>query len=179
MSRIVAGAFAVCLVIAGCTNAGNDSESDVAPTSVDDDRPPTATDFDRALPEGDEPEVLGPLGQTQVDVETDDGAVQIGAAAVPDVVDDAFPIPSDLQVQISSQEGDVAGFSGVSQLTFDDLVDFYETTLPAAGYEAELGRFVDGVVAVFDFSGRDGEGQVAISTAPGGGHSVLVTFTAS
>ncbi len=105
--------------------------------------------------------MLGPLGETQVDVETDDGVVQIGAADVPDVVDDSFPIPSDLQVQISSQEGAVAGFSGVTELAFGDLVDFYESALPAAGYESELGRFVDGVVAVFDFSGPAGEGQVA------------------
>ena len=151
---------------------------EVAATSTLDE-PPTSEDFDRSLPEGDEPEVLGPLGDTQVDVETDDGGVQIGEASVPDTVDDSFPLPADLAVQIASEAGAVSGFSGVSQLSFGELVDFYETELPAADYRSTRSRFVDDVVAVFDFEGSAGTGQVAISSAPGGGHSVLVTFTAT
>jgi hypothetical protein len=131
---------------------------------------------DRILPEGDEPEVFGPLGETDAEFETDDGRVQIGSADVPDAVAESFPIPDGFEVQLSSQAGTQAGFSGVTDMTFDELVNFYEIELPPAGYEFERSRFVEGVVAVYDFEGPDGAGQVAISSAPGGGHSVLVTF---
>lgn len=130
----------------------------------------------RILPEGDEPEVLGPLGETEAEFQTEDGLVQIGSAEVPDAVADSFPIPDGLEIQVSSQAGEEAGFSGVTDMTFDDLVAFYESELPAAGYELDRSQSVDGVVAVFDFDGPDGSGQLAISSAPGGGNSVLVTF---
>lgn len=131
---------------------------------------------DRIFPEGDEPTVLGPLGATDAEFETDDGLIQIGSADVPDAVADSFPIPDDVDVQLASQTGTQAGFNGVTDLTFVELVSFYENELPAAGYEVERSSFVDGVVAVFDFEGADGSGQLAISSAPGGGHSLLVTF---
>ena len=140
---------------------------------------PTSTDFGRTLPEGDEPEVLGPLGETDVVVETEDGSVQIGSAAVPESIDGQFPLPADFEAQIASQQGDVSGLSGVSSLSFEDLVDFYAVELPASGYAVEAGQFVEGVVAVYDFTGAQGAGQLAISSAPGGGHSVLVTFTSN
>ena len=64
----------------------------------------------------------------------------------------------------------------MSELSFADLVEFYEAELPGGGYSSERSQFVDGVVAVIDFTGPEGTGQVAISSAPGGGRSVLVTF---
>ena len=175
------------VVLLGCTSGSDDDTTEpsappstaVVVQSTEPEGPPTSDDFDRSLPEGDDPEVLGPLGETQIDVETEDGGVQIGSASVPDAVDDAFPLPDDLVVQIASESGAVSGFSGVSQLSFAELVEFYEIALPAAGYESTRSRFVDDVVAVFDFEGPAGDGQVAVSSAPGGGRSVLVTFTAS
>lgn len=131
---------------------------------------------DRILPEGDDPEVFGPLGETEAEFETEDGRVQIGSGDVPDAVADSFPIPDGLVVQLSSQEGTQAGFSGVTDTAFDELVAFFESELPAAGYDLEPSRFVDGVVAVYDFESPDGSGQLAISSAPGGSHSVVVTF---
>lgn len=131
---------------------------------------------DRIIPEGDEPDVLGPLGETEAEFETDDGLVQIGSADVPDVVADNFPIPEGVDVQLSSQVGSQAGFSGVTDMSFGELVTFYETAFASAGYEFDRSRFVDGVVAVVAFDGPEGSGQVAISSAPGGGRSLLVTF---
>jgi hypothetical protein len=165
--------LATALVVVGLA-AGCSVDSD---TSTDEttDRPMPAGE-DRDFPEGDEPEVFGPLGETEADFETEEGVVQIGSADVPDAVADSFPIPIDVDVQLSSQEGTQAGFSGVTDMTFAELVTFYEDELPAAGYEVERSRFVDDVVAVYDFEGPDGSGQLAISSAPGGGHSILVTF---
>ena len=121
--------------------------------------------------------MLGPLGETEAEFATEDGVVQVGAAEVPAAVAPSFPLPDDLVVQIASSTGSNSGFSGVSERSFDDLVEFYGSALPAAGYVADRSQFVDGVVAVIDFDGPDGTGQVAISSAPGGGQSVLVTFT--
>jgi hypothetical protein len=175
-------------VAPGCSSDGESSATSTEPsrasatptepppTETLGDGPPTATDFDRSLPSGDEPEVLGPIGSTNVEFETDEGRVQIGAADVPVGVASSFPVPDDLVVQIASEQDGESGFSGVSQRSFDELVELYEVGLPAAGYEAERSRFVDGVVAVIEFAGADGSGQVAISSAPGGGSGVLVTF---
>jgi hypothetical protein len=160
--------------VAGCSGSDDGTNTADVQSSVERSLPP---EEDRPLPEGDEPEVLGPLGETEVEFETDDGAVQIGAAEVPAAVADNFPIPDDLMVQIASQAGDDAGFSGVTELTFEELVAFYDIELDTAGYESSRTRWVDGVVAVYEFGGPEGTGSVAISSAPGGGRSVLVTFT--
>lgn len=129
------------------------------------------------LPEGDEPETLGPLGDTEVELDTDEGSVQIGSAEVPEELPDSFPLPDDLVVRLASVTTDALGFSGSTALGFDELVDFYADGLPDAGYETEQLQLVDGAVAVFGFEGPDGTGQVAISSTPGGGgHDVLVTF---
>ncbi len=177
----VLGAAMLLVASTGCSSENEAVEaSTTAPgvtssvTSVPDEPP---TEFDRSLPEGAEPQVLGPLGETEAEFTTDDGVVQVGAAEVPASVDPSFPLPADLLVQIASSTGSDAGFSGVSAQSFADLVDFYESALPAAGYIADRSQFVDGVVAVLDFDGPDGSGQVAISGAPGGGQSILVTFT--
>jgi len=167
----VAGVIGVLAVIAfGCT----DDDPVAVETTVARSLPPGV---DRPLPEGDEPEVFGPLGETEVELETDEGVVQIGAGDVPAVVADGFPLPDDLVVQLASQAGDDGGFSGVSDVGFEELVDLYAVELVAAGYEVEQTQLVEGVVAVFEFTGPDGSGSVAITTAPGGGRNILVTFT--
>lgn len=177
----------LCLVV-GC--AADDGPSSGSPPSGSTAQPdesaaaesgsetsiPVSSIVDRVLPVGDEPDVLGPLGETDVEFETDDGSVQIGEAEVPEVVGDDFPVPGGLDIQLASASGDDAGFSGVTDSTFDELLDFFEAELPAAGYDVVRSQFVDGTVAVIDFSGGSGNGQLAISSAPGGGRSVLVTF---
>ncbi len=188
MTRCRAGfalVAALCLGV-GCT--ADDGPSG-APTSTAQPVESTATESaselsipvssivsDRVLPVGDEPDVLGPLGETDVEFDTEDGSVQIGEAEVPEAVDDDFPIPDGLDIQLASSSGDDAGFSGVTDSTFDELLDYFETELPVAGYDVARSQFVDGTVAVIDFSGPSGTGQLAISSAPGGGRSVLVTF---
>ena len=118
------------------------------------------------LPEGRAPEVLGPIGKTDIEYETEDGVVQIGVAEVPEEVSSSFPLPPDLDVQISSTSGSDAGFSGVSELSFDDLVEFFNTELPLAGYTISEDQLVAGVVAVYEFDGPDGNGQIAIRRLP-------------
>lgn len=161
-------------VLAGCTSGADTAAETTTPQSMPDGEDGVEPEADE--PEADEPEVFGPLGETEAEFETEDGRVQIGSADVPDAVADSFPLPDSLVVQLSSQEGTQAGFSGVTDMTFDQLVDFFESELPQAGYELEQVSVVEGVVAVYDFGGPDGTGQLAISSAPGGGHSVLVTF---
>jgi hypothetical protein len=167
---VVLAAFGV-LVVAGCSSDGDQTAETTQPVRS------LPEGEDRVLPQGDEPEVLGPLGETEAEFETENGLVQVGSADVPDVVASSFPLPDDIDVQLASSTSEQAGFSGVTQLGFAELVGFYDIELPAAGYESTRSRFVDGVVAVYDFDGPDGAGQVAISSAPGGGHSVLVTFS--
>ncbi len=159
------------LAVAGCSSDGDQSAETTEPVRS------LPEGEDRLLPKGDEPVVLGPLGETEVEFETDDGLVQVGSAEVPDLVASSFPLPDDIDVQLASESGDQAGFSGVTQLTYAALIDFYDTELRAAGYDSTRSQFVDGVVAVYDFDGADGAGQLAISSAPGGGHSLLVTFS--
>jgi hypothetical protein len=151
--------------------------SPVASSPVADDSNPVESVLDeQELPDGGEPQVLGPLSQADAEFETEGGGVSLGDAEVPDAVSASFPVPDGLDVQLASQVGEAAGFSGVTDLGFDALVAFYDTELPAAGYESTRSQFVDAVIAVYDFDGPDGSGQVAISSAPGGGHSVLVTY---
>ncbi len=169
VTRLVAIGLVAVGILVGCTSGNDDATESTTVRSMPEGE-------ERILPDGDEPDVFGPLGETEAEFETEDGVVQIGAADVPDAVADSFPIPDGIEVQLSSQVGAEAGFSGVTDMSFDELVTFYEMELPAAGYEFDRSQFVDGVVAVYDFEGPDGSGQLAISSAPGGGHSVLVTF---
>lgn len=188
--RAVAG-VAIALVAVGCTGGdASETGSEQAPVTVEAETVPT-TDVsgddeagqgadeptDRTLPEGGDPDTLGPLGETEVELTTDEGNVQIGSADVPDQVPESFPIPDDLVVRLASETDEAAGFSGSTALDFDAVVVFYEEGLEAAGYEVEQRQFIDGTVAVFAFSGPEGRGDVAISSTPGGpGQDVLVTF---
>jgi len=175
---VVLVACATVVATSGCSSTSDDNATGSVPSSAD--LPgsiPVESILDgRILPEGDEPQVLGPLGQTDAEFETEDGAISIGDADVPDAVSASFPLPEGLDVQLASQAGGAAGFSGVTDLDFDDLLAFYDSEFPAAGYESKRSQFVDGVIAVSDFDGLDGSGQVAITSAPGGGRSVPVTY---
>lgn len=119
----------------------------------------------------------GALGDADVEVVTDAGTIQIGVAEVPAGVSDTFPIPDDLDVQLSSATGTDFGFSGVSAMAVADLATFYENGLIAAGYEITARQEIVGVLAVYTFERGQEAGQVAISEAPGSaGSSVLVTI---
>lgn len=121
-------------------------------------------------------ESLGPLGQTDLDVETDEGTVQIGEADVPASLDTTFPLPRDLDVQLASETATDLGFSGTTALGIDELTQFYATGLPESGYTITATQLVEGVLSVFTFEGQDRFGQVAISETPGADSStVLVT----
>jgi hypothetical protein len=181
----------VLVVFAGCdTGEGSDSSSQVNPVTTSattivgrpetpagttDPRALATTEDGLALPEGEDPAVIGPLGEATAEFETEDGSVEIGEGTVPDMVPSAFPLPDDFIVELSTQTGAEAGFSGRSEQSFADLVDFFSVELVDGGFDAER-RIDSPSLAVFDFSGPDGQGSVAISSAPGGGQSILVTF---
>lgn len=187
-SVVVSGVLIVAVV--GCDSSDDLDDASVegsAPTTtviVDPTETPATTTNPRelavtedglALPEGEEPEVIGPLGDSTAQFETGDGSVEIGAGTVPEMVPPEFPLPVDFVVELATQTGTDAGFSGRSEQPFDDLVDFFSVGLVERGFDAEQ-RVGTATVAVFDFSGPEGEGSVAISSAPGGGQSILVTF---
>jgi hypothetical protein len=124
-------------------------------------------------------ESLGPLSDPDLDVEieTDEGTVQIGDAEVPAGLDPAFPLPDDLGVQLASETTTDIGFSGTTAQSIGELTEFYATELPRSGYTITETQIVEGVLAVFTFEGRDRFGQVAISETPGAATStVLVTI---
>ncbi len=130
---------------------------------------------------GDPPDgggtATGALADADVVVETDEGTIQIGVADVPDGVSTTFPIPADLDVQLSSATDTDFGFSGVSAGSVDELAAFYVEGLELAGYEITARQEIAGTLAVYTFERAAEFGQVAISSAPGGGgSSVLVTI---
>lgn len=178
--------------LAGCdTGEGPDSSPEVdsaavttttrtvdrldTPTGTTDPRALATTEDGLALPEGEDPVVIGPLGEATAEFETEEGSVEIGEGTVPDMVPRAFPLPDDFIVELASQTGAEAGFSGRSEQSFGDLVEFFSLEFSDGGFDAEQ-RITSERLAVFDFSGPDGQGSVAISSAPGGGQSILVTF---
>lgn len=119
----------------------------------------------------------GALGDADIQLETEEGTIQIGVAEVPDGVSGTFPIPADLDVQLSSATETDFGFSGVSAMGIAELAAFYEVGLIEAGYEITARQDVEGVLAVYTFERAAESGQVAISSAPGGaGSSVIVTI---
>lgn len=117
---------------------------------------------------------LGPLGETKLRFETDDGSVQIGGGDVPAVIAPTFPVPDDLVVLLASEAGTDAGFNGTTTLGVDELVAMYLDELPAAGFEILSQEGEPGSFTLIDFTGPDGGGQVVISESPGGGSTTLL-----
>lgn len=152
-------------------------EAEPTPTAVPVDDEPT--DLDRPpQPPDSAGESTGPIDDAEVELETDEGTVQIGEAEVPEAAQTGFPIPDDLDVQLASDAGSDVGFTGVSAMSVDDLIGFYEVGLVAAGFTITDSQVVEGSLAVYSFESDTAEGQVAISEAPGGeGSSVLVTLS--
>lgn len=159
----------------GATSATTSPSTTAVPTTVG----PTTTATSPStttVPEGGGRQT-GPLEDADVQIETEEGTIQIGVAEVPAGVSGDFPIPSDLDVQLSSATDTDFGFSGVSAMTVAELAEFYASALPDAGYEITDRQQAEGVLAVYSFERAGEQGQVAISSAPGGtGSSVLVTI---
>lgn len=123
------------------------------------------------------PSSLEGNGPQDAVIEGDNGSVSLGQGQLPAGVAASFPVPDDLVVSLSSENGAASGFSGTTQMSFAELIVFYPDGLADAGYDVQPGRLVQDVVAVFSFIGPDGSGQVAISAGPGtAGTDVLVTF---
>ena len=135
-----------------------------------------------SIPEGAGQE-LGPLGSTVLDVDTGAGRVQLGDADVPTMAA-SFPVPDGLDVQLSSETANDAGFSGVIEGTVVEFADFYVLGLPAAGFEVlseqrvpEGADPLDLRAVVLVFESAEQEGSVAIALAPGEEMvSILVTI---
>lgn len=142
----------------------------VAPSAVSESPPGTTP-----VTVSDEGVSLGALGDTQVDITTEDGAVQIGSGTVPDVAAEV-PVPDDLEVQLASVSGESAGFSGRTSRSPEDLATFYREELPAAGFEIIDDQTLGSTVFIVFV--RAGEtGQVAISDTPGAdGATIVVAF---
>ena len=137
-------------------------------------------DDDGAVEGGQE---LGPLGSTELDVDTGEGTVQLGDADVPGLAG-AFPIPDGLDIQLASETATDAGFSGVIEGSVATLADFYARGLQPAGFAIiteqrlpEGAADEDLSAVVFAFESDDQEGSVAIARAPGiGSASIVVTI---
>jgi hypothetical protein len=185
---------AVALSMVGCSSSeasiepstasnaqSNDDEASVSATSrapgdigADEEEEASSS---QTIPGDGQPAELGPLGSTDIELETEGGAVQIGSGEIPALVSSDFPVPDDFIVQLSSETGTDAGFSGITQMAFDELVDFYTVGLAGVGYAVTQDQLVADTVAVLGFEGPDGSGKVAISIAPGGaGRNVIVTY---
>ena len=159
---------------ASSTDAGSTGATATSPSTTGVDQ---ASDDVVSPPAGAGGEATGPLGSTELQVETDAGTVQIGAGSVPDRLDPQFPLPPDLDVELVSQTSTDLGFSGVSGLPFADLVELFEVGLPAAGYTIDSIDVRGSDFAVIEFSNADGLGQVAVSRLGGAGtRTVIVAF---
>ena len=203
-SRLLAVCCAAGLLLGACSSSDN-GDDEAAPTpavmpaveSAETDTVDRGVDTDEPLPTpeaiSDEPadldrppqpadsagEATGPIDDADLELESDEGTVQIGGdAEVPDNVSASFPIPDDFEVQIATAAGEDAGFSGVTSLSIAELVTFYTEGLDAAGYEITERQEIEDTLAVYSFERGDEGGQIAISDAPGGvGSSVLVTIS--
>ena len=182
------------LGLVGVSACSGESDEATPPTNVGaqatvaDDQPSTtviadpepATDSATTLPPsqaGDDAKSLGPLEDNDLDIETDEGLLQIGNAEVPPGLPAAFPLPADLSIQLATETATDLGFSGTTPSAFDELAAFYATELPTAGYAITSTETVEGVFVSYVFDGADGTGQVAISRSPGGAtRTILVTF---
>lgn len=145
-----------------------------APTPAPTEDPTPVLPDEPTPPPGVGGEETGPLGDTELDLETDEGSVQIGRGDVPSSLDPSFPLPPDLVVQLATETEADLGFSGTTELTLEALDELYRSGLPAAGYEVVDVQEVEGVLLAFTFEGPSGVGQVAITQTPGGTGWTLV-----
>ncbi len=188
------------IVVAGaaCTGNGDSAESSVSsslPTATAPGDPTATTSVAVQQPGELPPEALdelgatqapetggestGRLGETELDLDSEDGSIQIGSAELP-VAAAGFPVPGDIDLQLASETAAASGFSGTSQLSVDDLAEFYRTSLPDAGFTVIEERAPTPTVVLIEFEGASARGDIALSGAPGGGGTtVIVTLTST
>ncbi|MCU0261207.1 MAG: hypothetical protein MUE78_09330 [Ilumatobacteraceae bacterium] len=153
-----------------------DSSSTVADTEPG--RPSVVT-IDESTPLGssDLGQSTGPLGSTRLDIETDEGSMQIGGGEIPSSAA-GFPLPAGFELQLSSETDDATGFSGVVASSVDEVAGFFRQELPVAGFDIVDDQAPTPAVVLIRFSSDDDDGEVAISGAPGGaGTTVVVTLS--
>lgn len=117
---------------------------------------------------------LGPLDGNDLEVETEDGTVQIGNAELPGGLDSTFPLPDGLAIDLASETSTDLGFSGTTSASLDDLADFFAAELPAAGYDISSTQVLEETFVAYAFDGSDGVGQIIISQSPGGQSRTVV-----
>lgn len=143
--------------------------------------PGTTGDIDRPpVPAESEGQELGPLGSTELDVDTGAGTVQLGDADIPDLAAE-LPVPVGLDVQLASETETDAGFTGVAPGSVNELGTFYRDALPERGFtitsETGDGDGDDAALVVLSFESNTKLGSVVITRSPGeAGTSVLVTI---
>ena len=181
---------AALVVVSSCSGGGESSsqsttEASAVTSEVDASDAPTVT---RPSPELQEelgsfelPETggqsTGPLGSTVVDLDTDEGSVQIGEGEVPESMSD-LPLPEGLRIELASSTTEDAGFSGVATQSVGELAAFFRERLPNAGYRIVSDEAPTATVVLLGFEGEDGSGDLALSEAPGAaGTIVIVAFS--
>ena len=127
-------------------------------------------------------ESLGPLGSTDVELTSEDGSVQIGSADLPGLAG-GFPLPDGIELDLASETATDAGFSGVAPGSVLEQAQFFRAALPAAGFTIIDERRPTGdddpdpAVVLFTVESADLEGEIAITSAPGGlGASIIVAI---
>lgn len=163
---------------------------DETPTSGTVDPSPTTTVVPTPLPtnevavpsDGAGGESLGPLGSTDVELTSEDGSVQIGSADLPGLAG-GFPLPDGIELELASETATDAGFSGVAPGSVLEQADFFRVALPAAGFTIIEERRPTGdddpdpAVVLLTIESADLEGEIAITSAPGGeGASIIVAI---
>ena len=118
------------------------------------------------VPEGEGGESIGPLGETELEVETDEGTVQIGTGEVPTGAAEV-PLPDDFEVLLASETETDLGVTGTTALPFEDVVAFFDEALPTAGFEVTERTVQPGVFARFEVDAPPRAGDVLVSTTPG------------
>lgn len=171
----------------GCTSDDEESATTGAPAPTEQSTVPATSapvtvpgpdvdDFGPVPPDG-AGEATGPLGSTELRIDTGAGTVQIGSGSVPERLGPDFPLPTDFVVQLVSETATDLGFSGTTDWEFDELIALYTAGLPAAGYAVGTTDERGTEFALFEFSADSGFGNVAISEAAGpAGYTVIVTF---
>jgi hypothetical protein len=192
--RLIVAGLTVATLVSSCTFDDGSATSNSATTSPDvpatesiESAAPTTTepvpDYDDvgSVPPGAAGESTGPLGSTELRIDTDAGTVQIGAGEVPERLGPLFPLPPDLEVELASETAVDLGFSGTTAAAFDELVELYRVGLPAAGFTIVSFDRRGSEFGVFEFAdGDQGTGQVAITATPGtDGFTLIVTFAGS
>ncbi len=201
-SKSLTGLVGFLLLVSACTNGGDEEAApttEAAPATTEAVEAPTTTEAPEASttlppvePEGDAldtdrvlessdgqalPEELGPLGETERVIETNEGEISIGTGEVPEEVEEALPLPDDFEVQLASDTATDLGFSGTTASSLEELTEMYDLAFADESYTLEDRQEIPGTIVVYEISSASASGQVAVSATPGAeGSTILVTW---